>query len=99
MEQERSKESITLKVRVPRETLMDLGFSESDAALEMLKLFVINLYKANRITSGKAAEILGIRKYDFIRLLSREGGIYFDYTPLELEEEFSEIDRWEAHNG
>ena len=99
MEQDRLKRSITLKVRVPRETLMDLGLSERTAASEMLKLFVVNLYKTSRITSGKAAEILGMRKYDFIRLLSEEEVDYFDYTPLELEEELTRVDQWEARNG
>ena len=99
MERERSKKSVTLKVRVPLETLMELGLWETNAASEMLKLFVINLYKTNRMTSGKAAEILRMRKYDFLRLLSREGVDYFDYAPLEFDKELSIVDRWEALDG
>lgn len=45
--------------------------------------------------SGKGSELLGIRKYDFIRMLADEGIDYFDYSDLELEEEFKIIDQWE----
>ena len=65
----RIMEQSVLTVSVPRELLTDSGFSEETAAMEMLKLFVINLYRHQQISGGKAAEILGIRKYDFIIII------------------------------
>jgi len=91
-------EQSVLTVSVPRELLTDSGFSEETAAMEMLKLFVINLYRHQQISGGKAAEILGIRKYDFIRILSEAGIAYFDYSMFELEEEFKSVEQWSRNN-
>ncbi len=87
-------EKSVLTVRLPRDILITSGFSEESAAMEMLKLFVINLYRHQQISGGKAAEILGIRKYDFIRILSEAGIPYFDYSVSELEEEFKTVEQW-----
>ncbi len=64
----------------------------------MLKLFVMNLYKHQRISAGKAAETLGIRKYDFIQMLGDAGMDFFDYSPTELEEEFETVNKWIQSN-
>ncbi|MEZ4524800.1 MAG: UPF0175 family protein [Desulfobacterales bacterium] len=68
--------------------------SEDAAAEKMLHLSVLGVYKHKQLSSGKAAELPGIRKYDFIRMMADEGMDYFDYSPKELEEEFKAIDRW-----
>ncbi len=52
----------------------------------------MDLYKRQRISSGKGAEILGVGKYDFIKMLADEGIDYFDYSSLELKQEFKVID-------
>lgn len=91
-------EQSVLTVSLPREILMNSGFSEESAAMEMLKLFVINLYIHQQISGGKAAEILGIRKYDFIRILSEAGIAYFDYSMFELEDEFETVEHWSGNN-
>ena len=46
-------------------------------------------------SSGKAAELLGMTKREFIRLLARKGIPYFDYSPEELAEEFETVEAWE----
>lgn len=87
-------ENTVLQINFPCEILLDTGLSEQRATEKMLQLFVIDLYKHHQISSGKGAEILGIRKYDFIRLLAEAGVDYFDYSPEELEDEFKLIDQW-----
>jgi len=84
-----------IKVGIPHEILLDHCLSEDAAAEKMLHLFVLDLYKHKQISSGKAAELLGIRKYDFIQMMAAEGMDYFDYSPKELAEEFKITDRWE----
>lgn len=96
MEAEQSSTDDTvLRVRFPRWTLLDLGLSESRAAEEMLRLFVVELFRSQRISSGKAAEILGMSKYSFIQLLARYKEDYFQYLPTELEEELDQLEGWE----
>ncbi len=53
----------------------------------MLQSFVLSLYRQDRISSGKAAQLLGISRLAFIHLLDSEGIAYLDYTPEELEME------------
>lgn len=91
--------SSVLHVPFPDEVLLESGLSEQGAVRKMRQLLVIDLYTHHQITSGKGAEILGIRKYDFIRLLADVGVNYFDYTEHELEREFSVVDAWEGQHG
>lgn len=88
-----------LQIPFPDEVLLESGLSEQGAVRKMRQLFVIDLYAHHQITSGKGAEILGIRKYDFIRLLAEMGVNYFDYPENELEGEFSVVDAWEGQHG
>lgn len=88
-----------LQVPFPDEVLLESGVSEQDAVQKMQQLFVIDLYKHHQITSGKGAEILGIRKYDFVQLVAEAGGTYFDYTDPELDTEFNTVDQWEPTNA
>jgi predicted HTH domain antitoxin len=69
-------------------------------AVEAIKEFsVLGLYLERRISSGKAAELLDMRKREFIRLLARKGIPYFDYTDEELEEEFRTFDEWKRERA
>lgn len=51
------------------------------------ELIVLELYRQRRISSGKAAELLGMRRYDFIRHASDLGIPYFAMSPEEWEAE------------
>ncbi len=88
----------TVNVSIPSEILSQTGLSEKTASAHMLKLFAMDLYKRNQISSGKAAEMLGIRKYDFIRLLDEAGISYFDYSEMEFEEELKSVRNWDCPN-
>ena len=54
----------------------------------MEEFSVPGLCLEQRISAGKAAELMGLRKREFVRLLARKGIPYFDYTDEELGEEF-----------
>ncbi len=92
-------QNMNVNVSIPKEILLDAGLSEKMVAMKMLKLFVIDLFKHRQISSGKGGELLGVRKYDFIRMLADEGIHYFDYSMLELEEEFNVVDQWGKDNA
>jgi len=54
-------------------------------------------YINNRVIShGKAAEILGIPKYDLIELYDRLGLAYLSFDLSEIE---AEVDEWEKSQG
>lgn len=87
-------ETMTLEIALPRDLLSMLGFSKVRATEAIKEFSVLGLYLERRISSGKAAELLGMRKREFIRLLARKAIPYFDYTGEELEEEFRTFDEW-----
>jgi predicted HTH domain antitoxin len=87
-------ETTVLEVVIPKDMVAMLGLSRAEAAQAVREFSVLGLYLDRRISSGKAAELLGIRKREFIRLLARRKIPYFDYTEEELEEEFQAVDDW-----
>ena len=55
---------------------------------EKLKEYlVLELYRRREISSGKAAEWLGMERFEFIRYASRLGVPYIDLDEQELQEE------------
>ena len=48
----------------------------------------------NDISYGRAAELLGMRKMELIKLYGSMGIPYLDMTDEEFEEELETIDRW-----
>jgi predicted HTH domain antitoxin len=59
-----------------------------------LELMVLELYRRGEISSGKAAELLGIRRIDFIRHASQLGIPFFNITTEELDAEVAELSQW-----
>ena len=64
-----------------------------DAAREMI---VLELYRRGSISSGKAAELIGMPRLEFIRHASRLGIPLIDMTPDEWEAEKATLDAWPA---
>ena len=53
----------------------------------MKEVAVLELYRRREISSGKAAELLGMERFEFIRYASRLGIPYFDMDEVELADE------------
>ena len=51
------------------------------------ELIVLELYRQARISSGKAGQLLGMNRFEFIRYASRLGIPYFEMTEDEWETE------------
>ncbi len=90
-----SKE-VTVKVKLPKSILFDYGLSEKQASTELLRAFVLSLYRRDKISSGKAAKLLKINRFDFIRMLDEERIPYLDYTPEELDAEIQAAQQWKT---
>jgi predicted HTH domain antitoxin len=85
---------VTVQVTLPRSLLYDSGLSEREAGAALLRAFVLSLYRRDRISSGKAARLLGVSRLAFIRVLAEEGVPYLDYTPEELDSEVEAMGQW-----
>ena len=53
----------------------------------MKEVAILELYRRREISSGKAAELLGMERFEFIRYASRLGISYFDMDDVELADE------------
>ena len=51
------------------------------------EITVVELYRRREISSGKAAELLGMPRLEFIHYASRIGIPFFDLDEIELAEE------------
>lgn len=56
------------------------------------ELIVLELYRRKTITSGKAAALLGMDRFDFIRFASGLGIPFFDMSKAEWEAELALIE-------
>jgi predicted HTH domain antitoxin len=58
--------------------------SGRDVGSDLRLLAALALFRARRVSSGRAAEIVGCSKVEFIDTLNRHGIPYFTETPDEL---------------
>lgn len=87
----------TVEVRIPGE-LLEFGFHPQEIQRQLIEWLVLSLFKDERISSGKAASLLGITRIEFLSLLRRRGIAYVDYSPDEMKEELESVQalRFEA---
>ncbi len=66
----------------------------SDRALDSFfkELAVLELYRRHFISSGKAAELLAMERFEFIRYASRLGIPFLDMAPEEMAEEVALVE-------
>jgi len=89
-------ETMVLEVTLSKDLYSRLGFSQREAEEAIKEFSVLGLYMEHKISAGKAAELLGVQKREFIRLMVRKGIPYFDYSDEELEKEFRAVDEWKT---
>lgn len=90
---------VTLELTLPTDLFAALGASRGQAEAQIREYSIIGLFQERRISGGKAAELLGLRKADFARLLARKGLDYFDYSDDEIAEELRAVTRWKGKNA
>lgn len=76
-----------IELLFPSEVLDMLSTTYQDNADVIKEAAVLELYREGRISSGKAAEILGMDRFEFIKYAGKKGIPFIRITPEELEEE------------
>jgi predicted HTH domain antitoxin len=82
--------STTFEVKIPAE-LLSYGFQPDDIQNQFTEWLVLSLFKDSRVSSGKAARLLGLTRVEFLALLRRRGMTYIDFSHAELAEEFAAV--------
>jgi predicted HTH domain antitoxin len=93
-------DNLTVELTLPRDLLGALDVPEGQLRGKLLELIAITLFRQEQISAGKAAELMGISKGDFIELLGQREIPYFTITRDELEAEVGAIERFlEQHSA
>ena len=74
----------TLTVELPESVAQLLGQTPEDATRHLAELAYVELFRQGQVSSGWAAEKLGISKDEFRELLSTHDVPYIDMTEEEL---------------
>ena len=88
-------QTLTLQLEFPTDLAALLGV-QSQATEVAKEYIVLGLYQENRISGGKAAELLGLTRRGFVALLARKGIDYFRLTPDEWAAEVETVKAWVA---
>lgn len=82
-----------VSIKVPEKMAIYLHPKNRQAELERNALLLYPYIRDNVISHGKAAEILGIPKYDLIEIYDHLGLAYLDMDISEIEEELMNWDK------
>jgi predicted HTH domain antitoxin len=82
-----------IRVRFDEELLPLLGDSPEEIEQHALEMIVLELYRRHTISAGRAAELLGMEKFAFIRWTGELGIPFFDMTPEEWQEELRVLEK------
>jgi predicted HTH domain antitoxin len=77
----------TVPVNLPESVVRLLGSTPQEAALRLKELALIELFRQGEVSSGWAAEQLGISKDDLLELLFSHDVPYFDLSEEELRQQ------------
>ena len=75
-----------LKIAVDESILLSLKEGKQKFVREMLLNNAMTLYRKRKLSLGKAAELAGMDRIDFIKKLRDEGEYIFDYDDEMIDE-------------
>ncbi|NEQ21574.1 MAG: UPF0175 family protein [Microcoleus sp. SIO2G3] len=78
---------LTVNLKIPRNLLGALDVPEAQLEAQILELVALELFRQERISTGKGAELLKISKWEFIQLLAQQDIPYFTESADELAAE------------
>lgn len=81
---------MTFQIQVPQ-SLCQFGLSQMEIQRRINEWIVLSLFIEERISSGKAAQLLNFSRVEFLSLLRKYGITYVNYSSDELEEEIAAI--------
>ncbi len=76
----------SITVELPERPLDD-DLTDAELSQEILMLAAVKLFELGRVSSGRAAELAGVSRLEFLEHLGRYGVSAFQITPEELRAE------------
>lgn len=90
MENALEERFINISFPVRRDILASLKEDKDEFVRDILFSSALLFYRKRKLSLGKAAELAGYGKLDFIEKLQREGEPIFDYTDEEVDDIFAD---------
>lgn len=78
-------------------SLSSLDASKDDFTREVMFSTSLYLYRKRKLSLGKAAELAGYTRMDFIQKLQEDGEFIFDYTDAEIDEIFQDAQKFKLN--
>ncbi len=85
------EKSVNISFSIKENLLLSLRESQEEFTQDLRFLSALMLYRKNRLSLGKAAELAGYSKLDFIEKLKLENEPVFDYNADEMNEIFADV--------
>ena len=89
-------EMIDVKIQLPKDIVKAVVTPDTQLETALWQRLVFDLYREDRISFGKACELLGITKWEFADLL-KEKDVPLPYDEDDLEEDLKalkDLDLW-----
>ena len=79
-------QAATQTIQVPQILVNAWGRQES-AQQKIVEAAVLELVREGKMSSGKAAEVLGVTRWDFLDLMSERNVPHVNFSPQELAQQ------------
>ena len=89
----------TISFEVSQDILDTLKVGSDELLQRMRLLTASDYFQENKLSLGKAAELAGMNRLDFMDILSIKNIVIFDYDESELNTELSGITQLRVDNG
>lgn len=83
--------STTITIELPDQIALDTGLSPGSLSQKAKEWLALQLFREGHLSSGSAAEWLGIERVEFIDLLGERGVPYIDYPTEDLDRELDAV--------
>ena len=83
-------EMLSLQINFPSDLLSLLRLSQQELEREIQHLVALELFRARKISAGKAAQVADMSLHEFMDLTRRHDIAWTDYTDDELQTELHE---------
>ena len=80
-----------LTIEIPENVLLATGQSREEFIREAKTLLAAKLFELGRLSSGKAAQLCGVGRVDFLLMVSRMGIPVADLDEDEMQREFTDV--------
>lgn len=76
-----------VRLEIPEETLISLKTDAESFAQDLKLLGAVKLFELGKLSSGRAAQLAGVSRVEFLMMLGRYGVSPFQITEEELQQD------------